>query len=157
MNAKILPGLDQIDWVSMSESQMPQWVRALASNDKNERLKAYNNLEHRLTLLGSESWESYGPLELLMKNDAPLLIVPFFVELLQRPDLESKVDILQLLCDLANYVTLEASTAYKIRVWQVFDSVNQGKDVYMGLADDSNPTVSTAAVFLLEQLSKNLN
>jgi hypothetical protein len=172
----MLEGLDQIDWKGLGEPLVPEWLRELARGDND----AFKHLEDRFVYLGSQSWENYGSASELLQNDAPVLIVPFLIELLgnQQYDSDRKPFILELLLDLLSYIDLHHSSTffyqkrtredvekitpimpedneYTRRAEKVFIAVQTGVETYRSLLHGHSPSIGMGAASLLEALGES--
>jgi hypothetical protein len=169
----LLETLDQIDWKDLGEPRIPEWLRGLAQNNT----EASGQLEDRFVYLGSETWENYGPASELLKNDVPVLIVPFLIELLGNEECNQKAFILALLLDLLSYINLNHASAflyrrrtpeevskilesspdddlYILRGKKVFAAVYEGREVYKSFLHGHSPAIGMEAASLLEALGE---
>jgi hypothetical protein len=169
----MLTDLDQIDWKAIGEPRVPDWLTGLMRGE----MDSWQQLEYRFTELGSDSPENYGPLSELLKNDSPILMTPFLINLLTSPDCKSKAVILQLLRDFSNYLDLALKTPfprpkwtreeidkisqispdddlYTLRAKKVLAAVRMGIGVYKSLLHHHGPRVGMGAAYLLEALGE---
>jgi hypothetical protein len=169
----MLTDLDQIDWKAIGEPRVPEWLTGLMRGE----MDTWQQVEYRFTDLGSDSPENYGPLSELLKNDSPILMTPFLINLLTSPECKSKVVILELLLDFANYLDLALKTPFPgpkrtraeldnisqispkddihtLRAKKVFIAVREGIEIYKSLLHHHGPSVGMGAAYLLEFLSE---
>lgn len=88
----MLEGLDDIPWAEMKHAygvahKVPEWIRALASQDENTRQSALRELESTIYHQGG----IYEP---------TIYAIPFFLELLNHPHVEGKGSLLEFLADI---------------------------------------------------------
>jgi hypothetical protein len=153
MNPEFLAGLNEIDWASLGYPDIPKWLSNLASDDRELRIEAYNSIEDLIANSGSDSWENYGPISVLLRTDIPLYITPFLIELLQTSKTLHKDSILQLIYDLAMYPRLIKSSndeVFRSRAESVFEEVKKGVPTYKILLSDTNTSVQQGAQSVLD-------
>lgn len=90
----MLEGLDKINWSKLHHafgkaSDVPNWIRALLSEDKQIRENAIYELSENLLHQNTVSEASYHA-------------IPFLIELLEEPATPDKADIAMLLADMGN-------------------------------------------------------
>jgi hypothetical protein len=169
----MLPDIDKIDWKAVGEPQVPDWLRGLMRGEK----ATWRQLEYRFTEVGSDSPEKYGPISELLKNDAPILMTPFLINLLTSPDCKSKAVIHELLLDFSNYLDLALKSPfprpkwtreeidkisqispddeiYTLRAKKVYLAVREGVAIYKSLLHGHGPSVGMGAAYLLDALSE---
>lgn len=159
MNA-ISAHLASVDWQALNATHVAKWLEDLASENRDVRLNAYNNLEEKVIDVGSESWESYGPIKELLRTDVPLLIPAFLLLLLEDSTLQGKENILMLLTDLTNkiYLNIDKLTieSDRAKAYRIYEAVRKGISVYERLYETSDDEgVKRMASDLLHLLGKD--
>jgi hypothetical protein len=152
--------LASVDWQALNASYIARWLADLASDDRSVRLGAYNNLEAKVIDIGSESWESYGPIKELLTTDVPLLLPQFLIQLLEDTSVQGKENILMLLTDLANKIYLDIdklkSAGDRTKAYRIYEAVQKGIPLYQRLYETSDDKeVKQAASELLHLLGKD--
>jgi hypothetical protein len=144
----------EIDWEALNAANVPKWLHDLTSDDREVYLNAYHNLDNYVIDIGSQSWESYGPINEILKTDLQLLIVPFLIQLLDNAQLKRKDNILELLYDLANkvYLSVDKLTgAEREQAIKIYQAVQAGVPRYQNLHVESTDS------YLKESASEILN
>jgi hypothetical protein len=135
-----LKGLDQINWQELNAVNVPNWLQDLTSDDSQIYLNAYRSLDRYVIDIGSDSWDSYGPINEILKTNLQSLIVPFLLQLLDDPQVKRKEDILELLYDLANkvYLSVDKLTGDEWeKAIKIYEAVRTGTPVYRNLSTES--------------------
>jgi hypothetical protein len=134
----MLEALDTIDWGNLQHASgpaidVPDLIRALASDDEEERESAmselYENIWHQDTVY-----------------EATAYAVPFLIELLSSDRVPSKNEILVLLGSLASG---SSSHSQAIHQKQAHDAVACGAKIYVTLLDHHDPDVRGGALYTL--------
>jgi hypothetical protein len=116
-------------------------------------------LDAKVVDIGSQSSDSYGPIEELLRNDIPLLITPFLIQLLEIPSTEGKENILLLLIDLANKVYLDIdnlnSESDRVKASRMFEAVQDGIPIYQKLHETSVEDITKSISELLHILGQS--
>lgn len=152
--------LGSVDWQALNATHVAMWLIDLASDDRNIRLSAYNNLEAKVIDIGSESWESYGPIEELLTSDVPLLLPQFLIQLLEDTSVQGKENVLMLLTDLANKIYLDIDKLKdegdRAKAYRIYEAVQIGSPLYQKLYKTSDDKeVKQAASELLHLLGRD--
>lgn len=135
----MLENLDTIDWRNLHHAygpanDVPDLIRALVSNDEEERQSAifelYGNIWHQDTVY-----------------EATAYAVPFLIELLESERAQDKDEILGLLAALAN-----GSSSPALYQKQAHDAVARGVKVYVTLLDHDDPEVRIGVLYMLSSL-----
>ena len=169
----MLEGLDQIDWKGIGEPKVPEWLRGIAQGDAD----ALDKFRDHFFNLGQDIPENYGPPSELLKNDAPILIVPFLIELLRCEACKRKTWIFNLLLDFDAVVDLTDATAlisnkmsrddaslilqdlpeddiYTTRARQLFRAVYEGRELYKTFLHGYSPAIGFDSALLLDTLGE---
>ncbi len=134
---------DEIDWKYLGEPEIPQWLKDLTSNDRETRRAAYEKMVDRLI-----PWPAFdernGDIKLFkyaLRDDIPLLIVPFLIEFLTTENLRNKDGILGMLHNLACYIYVSVAqdepedSIYRTRARLIREAVRRGTRVYRSFLD----------------------
>jgi hypothetical protein len=142
-----------VDWKSLNANQVAEWLERLTSDNRSIRLSGYQNLDTKVIDIGSESWESYGPIEELLKTHIPLLITPFLIQLLENPSTQGKETIVLLLTDLANKVYFDIDKLKneddRVKASRIFEAVQEGIPIYQNLYETAAEATRKAVIELL--------
>jgi hypothetical protein len=98
----MLYGLSKIDWEQYGAGEFPKWVLDLRSNEFQVRLKAGFKLSAYFCQ-HSYSLNVISEIEELLSTDAPVLTVPFLLELLAVDDIDNKRIVLELLHTVSEF------------------------------------------------------
>src|SRR5262245_2170965 len=154
----MLEGLDKIDWSELAHAygaadDVPDLLRSLASADSDERENAfhelYGNIWHQGTVYA-----------------ATVQVVPFLLELLESPKVESKDQILVLLAHLArggsrpdvhqHSPSLEDNAAEQSRQDEIHNAVEKavtsGESLYVAFLNEPDAALRDSTAYLLASL-----
>lgn len=157
----MLEGLDRIDWSQLSHaygeaSDVPDLIRTIAYGNTSEKDEAYNSLYGNIWHQGTV-------------YEATAYTVPFFIEMLDNPNVDGKdgiLELLQLLASGSGYLEvhqhlddnpkqIDSERNRKIiekevnHVKRAYDAVVSGYETYIKLLDDQNIDVKIEASWLL--------
>lgn len=154
----VLEGLDQIDWATLGDPQVPIWIRQLASKDVLARGKASGDLQDELMPWPVFDGDYRELLPGLVQRKATHLMIPFLLEMLESPEVKGKYRILGILHDLAWFIDLDKYVAenereqYHHYAQQLYGAVYKGIEMYRELAKVENYELSQAAKDVLKIL-----
>ncbi len=124
----------------------------LLSDDWERRSEALRRF-HDEVVLGKQGFENVDlgwGISSILKNDVPLLVVPFLIEMLSLDGLQEKITILDWLYSMAWYVDLKnEGDIYMERARQVRAAVWSGFETYTRLLLHPEPRVRNIAAELL--------
>jgi len=102
----VLDELSDINWKSLDSYELPDWLRALRSDEFNTRLQAGFKLSkyfcdhaHALNVISE--------IEERLSNDAPVLATPFLLELLSVDDVDNKSILFNILYTVSDYYRVQ--------------------------------------------------
>jgi hypothetical protein len=147
----MLETLDQIDWKSRNAEEVPEWIRGLTSKIKEVRIDSFARLEDNV-IQGRVSFETfdfrYG-IPSILSNDAPYLIIPFLIELLENEETEEKWVMLYMLNLMTYYVHFKDVGDYIDLAKQIRTRIWEGHKTYFKLLGDAEIKARRYAVVLL--------
>lgn len=108
----MLDGLSRINWKEFDAEELPNWLRALRSDDFDIRLTAGFKLsqyfcEH------SHSLNVISEIEDRLSTDVPVLATPFILELLEVDDIDNKKILFDILYTVSDYYLVDKLTGEK--------------------------------------------
>ena len=150
----MLEQLDSIDWKSHGAEYMPELIRGMASPDQKVRSGAYNRLELIFYPLPTGVWEDLDPVAIqkLLEMDLPVLVAPFFIELLESEVVERKSIILQWLEAISRYREYVEDETHWEQAMKSFEAVKIGMPIYQRLVNDANPHIKALALEVIHNL-----
>jgi hypothetical protein len=147
--------LQQVDWQNLGMKDIPQWILAFASDDRQMRKGAYMHFDYFVVYKGAESMEDLGRFEEVLETEALVFIVPILIDLLADKDAQDKQSILDVLNQLAlNMVSNkdEKREPYHSRAIRVYDAIRVGIPLYRYLYDAVDDFGKAVIKELLETL-----
>lgn len=149
----MLDRINTIDWQSMGASRIPQWIRDLVSENSDIRIHAGWKLQEYLHYYVESIQDYYDALA----TDAPVLITPFLIEILQH-DLSDKEGILYLLDILAHYHLVdELRNPYKLRANQIYQQLLPHFELFLPFLENPDAATRTQTTYLLSRFEEKTN
>ena len=142
----MLDDLKNVDWTALGESEMPEWLMAVTSDNHPARQEALNRLTWRLTPWPAYDYVDGTPDQFKepLRDDIPLATVPFLIELLSDEQVGCKEFLLEVLYDLACYIYAaevyirDSDTEdqiYRTRARLIREAVRKGRPIYESFLD----------------------
>lgn len=149
--------LQQVDWENLRMNDIPEWIRAFASDDRQIRKGAYLHFDYFIVHKGAESTEDLGKFKDVLESEALVFIVPILIDLLADKDVNDKQSILDILNQLAwNMVSNkdEKVEPYRSRAIRVYENIRIGIPLYRYLYDTVNDFGKDVIKEMLETYEK---
>jgi hypothetical protein len=152
----MLDRLHAIDWQSLNASQMAVWIEDLISTNEAKRKRAgaklLEGLGKHAEALGNV--EEYGK---ILSSDAPVLVTPFFVDLLTMPEAPAKGTILKILDVLAGYKNKEGLEPIHLsRAEQIYQILLSNFDLYIPYLNADDAYTRINVMYLVSQFHEKL-
>jgi hypothetical protein len=154
----MLEKIENIDWESLGYPQAPELVRQLASNDTRKQVEASERLETEV-VLGGYNWQSFdlgAGISVALRNDAPLLLVPYLFELLKADSIDNKPNIMYLLERMLFYnQMIDEGEIYKQRAEKIRTAIWEGRLIYIDLLSSQDLTTREHALTILMEFTES--
>lgn len=149
----MLQNLDSVDWKKFRAEKVRETLSNLISDDDATRHEAFLYLEERFVYTEGSPID-YGPVGKILKDDLPILIIPFLIQVVRQESVKDKSGILQLLCHFSYFIHIaDLQEPYKSRAENLLHAVKSHHAVYERLKHDSHFGTSWVAHDLLEELT----
>lgn len=154
----MLENVESIDWNSLGHPKVPEFLRQLASNNRRDQVEATDRLEAEV-ILGGKDWQSFDlgvGISVALRNDTPLLLVPFLLELLSLNTSDNKPDILYLLSRMLFYNNMmDEGDVYKERSEKVRTAIWEGRLIFADLLSSQNIATRKSALSVLIEFNES--
>jgi len=149
--------IESIDWDSLGYPQVPELLQQLASNERRLQVEASERLEAEV-LLGGKNWQDFDlgkGISVALRNDAPLLLVPFLLNLLRSDSISNKSEILYLLSTMLFYNEMrDEGDIYKQRSAKIRTAIWEGRLTIADLLSSQDIRTRVNALTVLIKFSE---
>lgn len=147
-----------IDWDSLGYPQIPELLQQLVSDDPNKQREAADKLEE-VVVLGGQNWEDFdrgAGISVALRNDAPLMLVPFLLILLDSESTVNKRHVFSILHRMLHYThMIDEGEVYKQRAKEVRTTIWEGRFTYVNLLSSEDLYTREAALAILMEFKES--
>ncbi len=142
-------GIDRIDWNGLNASNVPSWLKNLASQDKHISEEAFillqNEVVHSDALIGRDERE-----KLIRGVEIAYHVTPFLIEAITYPEIQNKRMVLVLLEDLISYTDLKlVPLEFSEKATLIHQLICTNRNRYVPLLSDRDHGIRFSASVLL--------
>lgn len=156
MRSSLLEHIASINWNDKSFPDVPVWLNDLLSDKETKQTVAYENLKERV-IQGDVSEVNFDlgyHIEQVLRTDAPDVITPILIEMLNESDLPETglINVLGLLCRQVMYVEFRFSNEqFKRRASAIYEKIWDARNVYIPFLQHRNSMIRRIMAFFLCQ------